>query len=1269
MPVLKKELTKEDCIKWMKNREVNPISNYKITYKGKIYKEIENKCKEFKLQEVKIDVQDIDYIKRKIFKEPITEYHCQDWFKNKYKNPFTNYGIQEKSDKFKILSRECAKYENKEPPTITATPNVPKPEQPKPIKNPKYNLKRDPTTKECEEWKKNKLRNPLSKTKNAIIKDGPIYKTLEEKCKDVPSPVPVPPTVPTPAPVPPTVPVPISVPSNIQSPKPSPSIKIKTKSPVHEEKKEEEYMGNYYPDLDDKNFNEKLLNLKEIKVHKIQPYKDIHTIEEFENKASDMCKIFDKSSFQYLMGHYLSYRTPYKSLLLYYDVGVGKTCTAITIAENMLINHNSFDEPKIWVILPAAIQGGFKNQIFNTMKLMDFKTIMNQCTGDTYVKMTEINEETDINIAKKRIKKLIKSRYHFFTYEGFATYIENNYINKGLLVTDKVIIVDEAHNIRNSTGDEETNKRVYNALISTCKTGINNKLVLLSATPMYNEPSDIYMLFHLLLLNDKREELYKTPVIFDENNKITEEAKNYISLLSSNYISYLRGKNPFNFAFKLSPTLSGYEILDKTIPNTERGNKIELIDKNWITNIEDGIVVSKLGEKQLEFLKQKQVFFDENPDKDNNFSSLQPMNIVYDNQTGKQGFNNMFIKTTDKEQLIVRYNTTYKNALSPSNISKYSGKYAKIASIIKKTKGIIVIYSKYIWSGIIPIAIMLEHMGFSRNGTNNILNEPIVTDEVKYEGIPNPSYCILSSSDPEIMGNTTIDNFINIINNYKNKNGELIKVILMTPVAGEGISFHNVREMHITEPWYHFNRIDQIIGRGIRNCSHKNLPIEERNVTVFMHCSLLDYEKETADVHAFRISTRKLYQSSLVDTLIRNTALDCSLFKSINYFSPSMFKLGAIDITTSQGMKIKYKLGDNEIYEPKCVVELKEGTAKGTGEGTENRIGFREETYKHLSLSVQKKFKELILSVLRKGERFIPLEEIKKYFEFVDIKIIMNAIRMSIYPYVLIDNITLIPHKEGIHIIDVNIDKPLKLKLLKDMEKEEEEESKYETKLLKTLTLKDDFMEQMRIIKEEPYNVAIVGLYSSMDEKTFKILIKKIIEDNQNLNNIDKFIEMCFLREGILITNKELQITTNKYAGFVNIFNEEFEPLIYNDGINFKNLSPKQIETLIKGRKRVIKISDMSKEKIPYGLMIPVYENKQKKNKINVFKLLTPGITYGKKTGIVCTSLHKKEHSHIFNELSISEEGKNTKETYCNKIASKLHTIQRLLLLPEYKPQ
>jgi len=85
--------------------------------------------------------------------------------------------------------------------------------------------------------------------------------------------------------------------------------------------------------------------------------------------------------------------------------------------------------------------------------------------------------------------------------------------------------------------------------------------------------------------------------------------------------------------------------------------------------------------------------------------------------------------------------------------------------------------------------------------------------------------------------------------------------------------------------------------------------------------------------------------------------------------------------------------------------------------------------------------------------------------------------------------------------------------------------------------------------------------------------------------------------------------------------------------------------------------------------MIPIFEDKEKKNKINVFKLLTPGINYGKKTGIVCTSLQKKEHTKIFKEIGLDDTEKNSKESYCYKIAVQLYKIKRLSLLPEYKPK
>ena len=80
-----------------------------------------------------------------------------------------------------------------------------------------------------------------------------------------------------------------------------------------------------------------------------------------------------------------------------------------------------------------------------------------------------------------------------------------------------------------------------------------------------------------------------------------------------------------------------------------------------------------------------------------------------------------------------------------------------ICNLIKNTKGIVVIYSGYIWSGIIPMAICLEHMGFIREGTNNILNNPdIIQNPPKYGNKFSPKYCILSSENSEVINPNNI---------------------------------------------------------------------------------------------------------------------------------------------------------------------------------------------------------------------------------------------------------------------------------------------------------------------------------------------------------------------------------------------------------------------------------------------------------------------------------------------------------------------------------
>ena len=202
-------------------------------------------------------------------------------------------------------------------------------------------------------------------------------------------------------------------------------------------------------------------------------------------------------------------------------------------------------------------------------------------------------------------------------------------------------------------------------------------------------------------------------------------------------------------------------------------------------------------------------------------------------------------------------------------------------------------------------------------------------------------------------------------------------------------------------------------------------------------------------------------------------------------------------------------------------------------------------------------------------------------------------------------------------------------------------------------------------INNENYNNAIIGLYLGLDEITFKMLIEKIFREKQ-LNKIDSFIENCFIKEGILITSNEINgiPVINKYIGFVKIF----EPLIYNeDGINHKNLNNKQLEQLKKNRRLIQKPIDLKNEVLPFGIISPKYIDKEKTNKMNVFKILTSGIMTGEKTGMVCQSFKKIEHSKMFKDLGLKDE-KNNKESYCFKIATELYKKNRMLLLPEFKP-
>jgi hypothetical protein len=120
-----------------------------------------------------------------------------------------------------------------------------------------------------------------------------------------------------------------------------------------------------------------------------------------------------------------------------------------------------------------------------------------------------------------------------------------------------------------------------------------------------------------------------------------------------------------------------------------------------------------------------------------------------------------------------------------------------------------------------------------------------------------------------------------------NLRGQLAQVMLITRSGSEGISTRNVREVHILEPFWHANRIEQVIGRARRAHSHDQLPPQERFVDVFIYMATLTSEQakrqhkrdggKTSDEYVHDVSQRKRRVLKGLLGAMRTAAVDCRL--------------------------------------------------------------------------------------------------------------------------------------------------------------------------------------------------------------------------------------------------------------------------------------------------------------------------------------------------------------------------------------------------------
>ncbi|MEM0353988.1 MAG: DEAD/DEAH box helicase family protein [Thermoplasmata archaeon] len=513
---------------------------------------------------------------------------------------------------------------------------------------------------------------------------------------------------------------------------------------------------------------------------------------------------------QKFLAEFINPKTPYKGILIFHRIGAGKTCTAINIAENFK------EKKKIIIVLPAFLKGNFRSELRSL------------CTGQKYMTNYERKTLEKIQPYSSTYKEIIKKSdakineyYTIYSYNKFVQLLK-----MGLLhLENTLLIIDEVHNIISKSGISY--KILYEAIHSAPD---DLRVVLMSATPIFDKPMEIALTMNLLL----REKQLPIGSEFVRTFIVTKQTKSGIAYGVKNmelfkqyikgHVSYFRGAPPIAF-----PEVK-FKIVKCQMSEFQKYVYERIIKKEQKGDIKDHL----------------------NIDIPNNFfiGTRMVSNIIFPNgKIGKKG-----------------YESLENGDFEISRLIKYSPKFVKILEKIRRASGTIFVYSNFKeYGGIYTFTKVLEYYGYKN---------------YEEHGVGRKRYAIWSGDQ-----SSRIKEEIKAIFNRKdNEDGSKIKIICGSPSVREGVSFMRVQQVHIMEPYWNQSRISQVAGRVIRFCSHKDVRPDRRVVKVYLYIAVHPLIKMTIDQKIMQMATKKQMIISQFERALKESAIDCQLFYNANVY-------------------------------------------------------------------------------------------------------------------------------------------------------------------------------------------------------------------------------------------------------------------------------------------------------------------------------------------------------------------------------------------------
>ena len=237
-------------------------------------------------------------------------------------------------------------------------------------------------------------------------------------------------------------------------------------------------------------------------------------------------------------------------------------------------------------------------------------------------------------------------------------------------------------------------------------------------------------------------------------------------------------------------------------------------------------------------------------------------------------------KEVDKSAILDKLRENPDKYLRPAGLATYSPKMAKVlANMLEEGDHNQFVYSNYrSLEGLGILSAILEANGFQQYKLTKV--------DGKFRESPDMDPAKLAfafytgeedQTEKEIMRLIFNEDFKGLQSNYAEHAQtiresivargakKMLTILMATSSGAEGINLKNVRRLHIIEPHWNPARHDQVMGRGIRLCSHATrqtlvdgvvtdnvVPVEERTIRISFYLSVFT-KAQAASTTAFNV--------------------------------------------------------------------------------------------------------------------------------------------------------------------------------------------------------------------------------------------------------------------------------------------------------------------------------------------------------------------------------------------------------------------------------